>query len=218
MTHSLNIQEYGERAILLSALKDSERVAWETSFEHLGLQDFEECVFGYDSLLFIFKDREAATRGKAFLRKVRLKDACSKQSGRLLKIPVTYSGADLEAVAKAVGVSVDEVIRRHSEPEYRVRMMGFTPGFPYLDGLDPSLHLPRRTSPRNRIEPGSIAIGGAHAGIYSVASPGGWHILGQTTLPMLNLDAAKTEAFKLKSVFALQVGDRVKFIPKAMEA
>jgi KipI family sensor histidine kinase inhibitor len=92
-------------------------------------------------------------------------------------------------------------------------MMGFSPGFPYLDGLDPKLHLDRRPSPRNHIAPGSVAIGGSHAGIYSVASPGGWHLLGNTKWPLFDLEAAKLANPNPTTVFALSVGDRVHFQP-----
>jgi len=90
--------------------------------------------------------------------------------------------------------------------------MGFAPGFPYLDGLDERLHLKRKASPRDRIEPGSVAIGGSHAGIYSVASPGGWHLLGRTDFPLFQPEKARGTLSDAREVFALAAGDTVKFL------
>jgi len=126
-------------------------------------------------------------------------------------VPVVYDGPDLKSVAQATGLDVDAVVAIHSAPIYRVRMMGFSPGFPYLDGLDPRLHLERKASPRDHIVPGAVAIGGRHAGIYSVASPGGWHILGRTELALFQPEKAKAESVDPREVFALAPGDEVKF-------
>lgn len=125
------------------------------------------------------------------------------------EILVDYTGPDLLAVAEQIHCSVDELIHLHTAAEYRVRMLGFSPGFPYLDGLDSRLHLPRRRSPRVRIEPGAVAIGGAHAGIYTVPSPGGWHLLGQTRFELFK--QANLVSGAASDVFTLRVGDRVRF-------
>jgi KipI family sensor histidine kinase inhibitor len=98
--------------------------------------------------------------------------------GREVVLPARYDGEDLPAVAAAVGLAVEEVVARHSAATYRVEMLGFLPGFPYLAGLPAELHLPRRPSPRVRVPAGSIAIAGAMTGVYPAASPGGWHLLG----------------------------------------
>jgi KipI family sensor histidine kinase inhibitor len=107
----------------------------------------------------------------------------------LIEIPVCYGGdcgPDLAEVAAHVGLHCDEVIARHSAAEYRVAMLGFAPGFPYLFGLDASLHLPRRASPRTRVPAGSVAIGGAQTGIYPRELPGGWQIIGRTPLTLFD--------------------------------
>ena len=83
--------------------------------------------------------------------------------------------------------------------------MGFTPRFPYLEGLDPRLNLARRSSPRNHVQPGTVAISGPHAGIYSVASPGGWHLLGQTELPLF-----RRSPFDELRVLSLSKGNRAR--------
>jgi inhibitor of KinA len=111
---------------------------------------------------------------------------------------VNYSGPDLERVAELAGLSVEEVIVRHSAPEYLVAMIGFQPHFPYLFGLDPMLETPRLATPRLRVPAGSVAIGGAQTGVYPSESPGGWNLIGQTD-PLL-----------LKK---LNPGDRIRFVP-----
>lgn len=121
----------------------------------------------------------------------------------LLVIPVSYDGPDLDDVASRTGLSRDEVIRRHSAPEYRVYLLGFAPGFAYLGDLDPSLVLPRRSAPRTRIPAGSVAIAGEQTGVYPLATPGGWHLIGSTPLAMF--DPAREPAVLLR------VGDRVRF-------
>lgn len=95
-------------------------------------------------------------------------------------LDVTFDGPDLAEVAAAVGVGVDEVVTAITEAELLVAFCGFAPGFAYLSGLPPLLHLPRRATPRTRVPEGSVAIAGEYAGIYPTASPGGWHLLGHT--------------------------------------
>lgn len=126
------------------------------------------------------------------------------------EIPVTYDGVDLERVSRHNQITVSEVCRLHAAPVYRVHMLGFAPGFPYLGGLDPRLHTPRLVSPRPRVAAGAVAIGGEHTGIYSVASPGGWNLIGRTTANLF--DPTRGEMNR-EAMFLLHAGDRVKFIP-----
>jgi 5-oxoprolinase (ATP-hydrolysing) subunit B len=130
--------------------------------------------------------------------------------GRLWRIPVVYGGRfgiDLESVAAHHGISTDELIRRHSAPIYRVYMMGFLPGFAYLGGLDPSIAISRRESPRIMTPAGTISIGGIQALVASLEAPSGWHLLGRT--PVRNFMAERDP------VFILEAGDRVRFEPIA---
>ena len=109
-----------------------------------------------------------------------------------VEIPICYGGEfgpDLAQVAVLAQLDVDTVIARHLAAAYRIAMLGFAPGFPYLLGLDPALHTPRRAQPRTRVPAGSVAIGGAHTGIYPRALPGGWQIIGRT--PLALFDAAR---------------------------
>jgi KipI family sensor histidine kinase inhibitor len=98
-----------------------------------------------------------------------------------LDIPVVYDGEDLDEVADLTGLSRDEVIRLHSSSSYTVAYLGFSPGFGYLTGLDPALHVPRRATPRTSVPAGSVAIAGPYASVYPSASPGGWRLLGHTS-------------------------------------
>ncbi|MCE7861877.1 MAG: 5-oxoprolinase subunit PxpB, partial [Chloroflexi bacterium CFX2] len=115
------------------------------------------------------------------------------------------SGLDFEAVATTLALSPSELIRLHSEREYTVYMMGFTPGFPYLGILNEKLTLPRLSTPRTRVPAGSVAIAGSQTGIYPVDSPGGWHILGHTPLKLFDPTS--------ETPFLFAPGDTVKFIP-----
>lgn len=105
---------------------------------------------------------------------------------RLHEIGVHYDGADLEAAAGKLNFDVLELVRRHTAPLYSVAFLGFAPGFPYLTGLDPLLRLPRRTDPRTRVPAGSVALAGEFCGIYPVASPAGWNILGRCDAPLFD--------------------------------
>ena len=127
---------------------------------------------------------------------------------RLVDIPVCYGGEygpDLVDVANACGLSAALLVEKHSRPEYLVAMLGFSPGFPYLLGLDPELAVPRLSTPRVRVPAGSVGIGGAQTGVYPDAGPGGWRLIGRT--PQSMFDARRdSPAYVLP-------GDRVRFVP-----
>ncbi len=106
-----------------------------------------------------------------------------------VEVPVCYEkGLDLAELADHSGLSEEDVIRIHLNGDYRVILIGFTPGFIYLDGLDERLACPRKSNPRKKLEAGSVGIGGTQAGIYSLNSPGGWNILGQTPIQLFDKD------------------------------
>jgi KipI family sensor histidine kinase inhibitor len=99
---------------------------------------------------------------------------------------VRYDGPDLDFIASSTGLSVGEVVARHSGRSYTVDLLGFVPGFGYLGELDPALHLPRREQPRPRVAAGSVAIAAAQTAIYPLDTPGGWHIIGSTSTVMFD--------------------------------
>lgn len=122
-------------------------------------------------------------------------------------IPTRYDGADLDEVAERVGLAREEVIRRHVAGEYHVLAIGFLPGWAYLGPLDPSLALPRRSTPRTRIPAGAVAIMGAQTGIYPRVSPGGWNLIGSTDVVLFDANRQRPALF--------HAGDRVRFTERA---
>ena len=207
------LKAYGERGVLAYGLAERERAALRQAFRNGPPLECLEYVEGYDTILFVFPGVSSPAVLEKWLDNIDATEPQSSRRSRIHKMPVRYDGPDLSSVAEQTGLSEDEVVRLHSRPVYTVRMMGFSPGFPYLDGLDPRLHLPRKDSPRKRIPPGSVAIGGPHAGIYSVASPGGWHLLGSADVPLFDADAARGEAPDPEKVFLLAPGDQLRFHP-----
>ena len=109
--------------------------------------------------------------------------------GKVVVVPVCYGGEfgpDMANVAAHNGLSEDEVIRLHTEPDYYCYMLGFTPGFSYLGGMNEKIATPRLENPRTRIPAGSVGIAGSQTGIYPIDSPGGWQIIGRTPLKLFD--------------------------------
>ncbi|HZZ57260.1 MAG TPA: 5-oxoprolinase subunit PxpB [Opitutaceae bacterium] len=131
---------------------------------------------------------------------------------RLVEIPVCYGGEfgpDLPEIAERARLPPRDVIARHSGVEYRVEAIGFVPGFPYLSGLPQRLHAPRRATPRELVPAGSVGIGGAQTGVYPLATPGGWNLIGRTPSTLFRpLDNPPA---------LLRAGDRVVFRPITAE-
>ena len=128
-------------------------------------------------------------------------------NSRLIEIPVVYGGVfgpDLAYVAQVNGLTQKEVIEIHTARDYLVYMLGFAPGFPFLGGLDGRIATPRHTTPRLEIAAGSVGIAGEQTGIYPLATPGGWQIIGRTLTPLFSLEQNPPSL--------LQTGDRVRFI------
>jgi 5-oxoprolinase (ATP-hydrolysing) subunit B len=125
--------------------------------------------------------------------------------GRLHRVPVAYDGPDLASVAGELGLSPEDVVRIHAAPIYRAFLAGFVPGWIYLGPLPKELQLPRRADPRTTVPAGSVAIAGQQTGIYPLASPGGWHLIGRTALRTFLPDSDPP--------LLIRPGDRVKFFP-----
>jgi inhibitor of KinA len=131
---------------------------------------------------------------------------------RTLEIPVAYGGEfgpDLQAVAEHAGLSTEEVVRLHSEGDYLVYMIGFSPGFPYLGGMSERIAAPRLATPRLAVPAGSVGIAGNQTGIYPSETPGGWQIVGRTPFRLFHPN--ETPPSRLKA------GDRVRFLPISAE-
>ncbi|NPD31546.1 5-oxoprolinase subunit PxpB [Eggerthellaceae bacterium zg-1084] len=157
---------------------------------------YNPLVIGYDDL---------AARLSGTLRAI---PAAPSGMKRVVSIPVCYGGEfgpDLPAVCQHAGMSASEVIAAHSAPDYLIDMLGFLPGFAYLGGLDPRLHTPRLSTPRTSIPAGSVGIGGAQTGVYPLASPGGWQLIGRT--PVRPYDPAREQPILYAA------GDYLRFVP-----
>jgi len=167
-----------------------------------------EAVPGYASVT-VHYDPEQVTLAQlqATLRNLVKARPAPPLPGRLHRIPVTYDGPDLEEAARTLGLGVAELVRLHTAPTYRVFMVGFVPGWAYLGPLPEALHLPRRSVPRTHVPAGSVAIAGAQTGVYPLPTPGGWHLIGRTDLPMFIPDHDPP--------LLLRTGDRVKFFARS---
>lgn len=128
-------------------------------------------------------------------------------TGQLMEIDVVYDGEDLDEVCGLTGLSAEEVVLRHTAPEYVVAFLGFSPGFPYLVGLDEALHVARLATPRTLVPAGSVGLAGDQTGIYPTASPGGWRLIGRTDVVLFDVTRQPPAL--------LAPGDRVRFQPIA---
>lgn len=136
----------------------------------------------------------------------------TQSEGQIVTLPAYYStesGPDLENLAKNANLSVEEVIKIHSEMEYRVYAIGFAPGFAYLGEVDPRIAAPRLSTPRQKVPRGAVAIADRQTAVYPAVSPGGWNLIGLCPTRMFDPDASPT--------MPVQVGDRIKFNPISRE-
>jgi inhibitor of KinA len=157
---------------------------------------YDPLVTGYDVLVRTLEEL-AQQAGKTAL-----------PPSRQVELPCCYDpelGLDLEAAARRLSLSTDEVARLHAGPTYHLYFIGFTPGLPYMTGMPERLHLPRLATPRTKVPPGSVGIGGIQCCIYSVESPGGYWILGRTPLSLYDPEGPEP--------VLLKAGDRVRFRP-----
>jgi KipI family sensor histidine kinase inhibitor len=128
------------------------------------------------------------------------------REGPVLELPVSYDGPDLRDTAELLGLTPEELVRRHAAAEYRVAFSGFAPGFGYLTGLPPELHVPRLPTPRTKVPAGAVGLAGEFCGVYPRRSPGGWRLLGRTEAVLWDAD---------RDPAALLVpGTRVRFRPE----
>jgi KipI family sensor histidine kinase inhibitor len=179
-TSGVRILPYGPGA-LLAEYDDLDTVLSVASrVRALGLPGVVDVVAAFRTVLVVHDgaDRDALV---AALSDVRVE---VPEPGALVTIPVRYDGPDLAEVAAATQRTEAEVVAAHTAAEYRVAFCGFVPGFAYLVGLPAALHLPRRGTPRTRVPAGSVAIAAEFSAVYPAATPGGWHLLGRTDLPM----------------------------------
>jgi KipI family sensor histidine kinase inhibitor len=177
----VRLRPAGERGLLVE-VEDLETVhRLRAALRELDPPGVVELVPAYRTLLVVADPERAGTLDELAARLPTLSlPPAEAVAGEPVDVPVRYDGEDLDEVARLTGLDVEEVVRRHSAPDYTVAFLGFSPGFPYLVGLDPALRVPRRDTPRTSIPAGSVGLAGDQTGIYPSASPGGWRLIGRT--------------------------------------
>lgn len=187
-------------------------IALSRAIEAANIEGVTELVNSYNTLVVYFND-EITTHDniKNAISSLQISNT-NNDKKRTFIIPVCYDkqyGLDIEALAEAHNLSVEEVINIHSQNEYLVYMLGFMPGFPYLGGLDERIATPRKASPRKSIPAGSVGIAANQTGMYPLQSPGGWNIIGQTPLKLYDPDRSP--------VVYYEAGDYIKYEPITSE-
>jgi inhibitor of KinA len=167
-------------------------------------RDVRQAIAGYAGVTVQFDpDQISHDALTAAIKRLASKRPPMAEPGRLHRIPVVYDGPDIEAVGAALSLPAGKIAELHSRPIYRVFLVGFVPGWGYLGPLPEELELPRREVPRTRVPAGAVAIAGRQTGIYPLATPGGWHLIGRTTVRLFLPDSDPPCLFR--------AGDRVKF-------
>lgn len=216
MSYNLIYKPFGERAILVEwpakidevILKDV--IRFKSVIVKNNIKSIIEVKSAYNSLL-IFYDSVC----RNFENEVNILKKLYKSSNKETvilstrwEIPVCYDqsfGIDLGVISAEKKLSIAEVVKRHSQASYTVYFIGFLPGFLYLGGLDETLHVPRKSTPRLKIEKGSVAIGGNQTGVYPTESPGGWNIIGNSPIEFFNP--------KSNPPCFAKAGDKISFTP-----
>ncbi|ULG71671.1 5-oxoprolinase subunit PxpB [Macrococcus brunensis] len=178
-------------------------LALKHAFETQQVDGIEEIIASYHTLVIYFND---SITHDVLVEKIKSLDINSqmKRTAKVYTIPVCYDyGLDMDELAEYCGLTPQEVVERHTSRRYLIYMLGFMPGFPFLGGLDASIAKPRKETPRKEIPAGSVGIANEQTGVYPLASPGGWNIIGRT--PITLFDADRTPA-----VF-YEAGDYIQF-------
>jgi KipI family sensor histidine kinase inhibitor len=207
---ALTIQ-FGET---IDAQLNAQVLAFAEKFEAARVRGVVELVPTFRSLTIHFDPRVVTTAALQHQAEALLSTPLpDRVESRTFSVPVCYDaffGVDLDDVSALTGLCVADVIARHSAPIYRVYSIGFLPGFAYLGDLGGELVLPRRPTPRLKVPAGSVAMAMAMTGVYPLESPGGWHILGRTPVPMFDR--------RQDPPSLLRPGDKVKFTPVSAES
>jgi KipI family sensor histidine kinase inhibitor len=183
----MKVRVAGERGLLVE-VEDLETVhRLHAALRELDPPGIVELVPAYRTVLIVADPAQAEALDDLAARLPHLElPPAEAVAGETVEIPVSYDGEDLPEVAGLTGLEPEEVVRRHTAPEYTVAFLGFSPGFPYLVGLDPALEVPRRDTPRTSIPAGSVGLAGNQTGIYPTASPGGWQLIGRTDVTLFD--------------------------------
>jgi inhibitor of KinA len=201
-----SLQPLGDQALLASFATEADALRFAAAVRRASFPWLVDVVQAYATVAVFFAgDLVDFASAAGLLRNI--EDACSsaRDESRIHHIPCCYDmQLDLPLVSAQTGLQTEDVIRLHCSTTYTVFAIGFCPGFPYLGYLPPALRgVPRQTSPRLRIEAGSVGMTGRQTGIYTEARPGGWNIIARTPLELVNVS---------DGYFPLQTGDRVQFV------
>jgi len=195
-----------DQAVLAYLDREVDALAFGEAVRGLGADWLVDVVQAYASVAVFFTlERANYERVAARLEPLLTASAAAAVAGRLHRIPCCYERQlDLAQVVAHCGIDAEQIIRLHSETIYTVYAIGFCPGFPYLGYLPKELTgVPRRASPRVRVEAGTVGLTGRQTGIYTEPRPGGWNLIGQTPLELVNV---------ADDYFPLRTGDRVQFV------
>lgn len=202
---SLRVLPASARLVLVELDDLAQTLGLLASLQASPIDGVGEIVPGARTLLVEFDPLRIDRERLAAALAARPREAVAARGGAVVELPVHYDGEDLADVAALLGATPEDVVRRHTGTDWFVAFTGFAPGFAYLSGGDELLRrVPRRNSPRTRIPPGAVAVAGGFSGVYPKASPGGWQLLGQTPVPMWDLDRDPPAL--------LQPGQRVRFV------
>jgi KipI family sensor histidine kinase inhibitor len=196
----------GDGGLLCEAAGADEVAALYAALRADAVEGVEDLVPAARTLLVRFDPRvtDHARIGAVVAAAARAGTGVVRASVGEVVIPVRYDGADLADVAASAGLDADGVVAAHTAGVYTVAFFGFAPGFAYLTGLDPALHVSRLDRPRTRVPAGSVAVAGPYTAVYPRATPGGWRLLGHTSLPVWDLAA--------RPPGPLAPGTRVRFV------
>lgn len=181
---------YGDRALLLE-LGDARRVlAWTDALGRARLPGVGDLVPAAATLLVVIAEGADVAAVRSALKGFEEPDPSAQrpEDGDVLEVPVSYDGPDLAEVARLTGLTEAEIVEAHTSTTWRVAFGGFAPGFGYLVGGDARLVVPRRESARTSVPAGAVGLAGEFSGVYPRESPGGWQLIGTTSLPMWDLE------------------------------
>jgi KipI family sensor histidine kinase inhibitor len=178
---------YGDRAVLVELPDLAAVAAVRAALERTPLPGQRELVPAARTVLVVL-DRPPAETDAAALRGIPLEPAAGPGPTGQVDLPVAFDGPDLAEVAELTRRSVPALVEGLTTTEFTVAFGGFAPGFAYLTGLPPELHVPRRATPRTRVPAGSVGLAGPFAGAYPRASPGGWQLVGRTDAVLFDVD------------------------------
>lgn len=206
----IDIKPYGEKSLIIQfkniislSIHQQVKVYYKYLIQS-SIKGIQSIIPAYNSITIIYNVSEVNFYFiKNELEKINISSKPSEAT-KIIEIPVCYDlslGLDLEEVAELKKLSIEQIVKLHTKPLYTVYMLGFSPGFMYLGGLNPQLFIPRKKTPRLKINAGAVGLADQQTGVYPSATPGGWQIIGQTPISI----------FSINKKPLVQMGDLIKF-------